>query len=110
MFRRDWYSPPTKPGRVLPSFLYRHTGVRNEGTRQLLSKTGRGRGGGANRKGCRRGLSQKPRPACNGQDMLTDSQAGGGESGPVEWTCQERATSYVGMETDALAQARGRGL
>jgi hypothetical protein len=47
-------------------------------TLQLLSKTGRGRGVGAHRKGCRRGLSQKPRPACNGRDMLTDSQAGGG--------------------------------
>jgi hypothetical protein len=68
---------PTKPGRVVPPYVYRQTGSRNEGTLQLLSRTGRCSGGGANRKDCRAGLSQKPRPGCNGRDMLTDSQAGG---------------------------------
>ena len=77
MFRRDCDSPPTKPGRVVSSFLYRHTGVRNEGTLLLLSTSGRGRGVGANRMGGRGGLSQKPRPRGNHEDMLTDSQAGG---------------------------------
>jgi len=62
---------------VFPPYVYRQTEIRNEGTLQLLSYAGRRVGGGANRKDCRKGLSQKPRPRRNGEDMLTDSQTGG---------------------------------
>jgi len=47
---------------MFPPYVYRQTGIRNEGTLQLLSRAGRHAGGGTNRKDCRTGLSQKPRP------------------------------------------------
>jgi len=62
---------------MFPPYVYRQTGIRNEGTLQWLSHANRRGGEGANRKDCRKGLSQKPRPRCNGEDMLTDSQTGG---------------------------------
>jgi len=62
---------------MFPPYVYRQTGIRNEGTLQLLSTVGRRAGAGANRKDCRKGLSQKPTPHGNRGDMLTDSQAGG---------------------------------
>ncbi len=70
-------SHPTKPGSMFPPYVYRQTGIRNEGTLQLLSPAGHRRGEGANRKDCRTGLSQKPKPHGNREDMLTDSQTGG---------------------------------
>ncbi len=68
---------PHETRQSFPPSLHRQTRIRNEVTLQLLSSSGRRAGAGANRKDCRVGLSQKPRPFCNGRDRLTDSRGSG---------------------------------